>query len=186
MIENVTLKFMLDGKEVELPINVSEEQLRNLVKMPEKKVLSGYERVKEGDKFWYISTYGNVTYSEDDRFSSSDALYNIGNYFSREEVAHGVSMRLNLWMRIYAYAARKGYLVKDGEWEKPEQKYVLSYDYLTGSIEAVGIDEEISNWKDFGTIYFNSREAARDVLTQFGDELHELFGHAYYEAGNLA
>ena len=185
MIENVTLKFMLDGKEVELPINVSEDELRKIVKVPANKVLSGYERVNEGDKFWYINPYGEIVNSEDDYFADTDVLYNVGNYFSRAEVAHGAATRLNLWMRIYAYAARMGYLVTDKEWVELESKYVLSYDYFTDTIEAVSTDAEISHWKDFGTIYFNSREAAKEVFEEFGKELYELFSSAYYEAGNL-
>ena len=185
MIKNVKLSFELDGKQVNLPINVSEEDIRAML-VEEQKPLNptGYERVEFGESYWTYNENFVPYQTKDNQNGANDNHWRCGKYFYAEEVARGVAFYTELWSRIRAYAARHRYIVTASDWEDDEkEKFVITYHMITGEFEVWAADS--SQLKEFGTVYFNSREAAWETLELFKDELHELYESTYCEALNV-
>ena len=184
MIKNVKLSFELDGKQVSLPINVSEDDIRAML-VEEQKPLNptGYERVKPGDFYWtYDDNFSPYQFKEEENGANGNH-WRCGKYFYSEEVAYGAAFHTELWSRIRAYAARNRYLVTQSQWEEETNKYVIAYHMITGEFEVWPADSYVQ--KEFGTVYFNSRAAAQETLDLFIDELTELYENTCCEALNV-
>ena len=185
MIKNVKLSFELDGKQVSLPINVSEDDIRAML-VEEHKPLNptGYERVKPGEFYWtYDENFSPYQFKEE-KSPANGSHWRCGKYFYAEEVAHGVAFYTELWSRIRAYAARNRYTVTASDWEDDEkEKFVITYHMIIGEFEVCAADS--TQLKEFGTVYFNSRAAAQETLDLFIDELTELYENTMSEALNV-
>ena len=185
MIKNVKLSFELDGKQVSLPINVSEDDIRAML-VEEQKPLepTGYERVEPGKFYWtYDENFAPYQFKEEESPANGNH-WRDGKYFYSEEVAYGVAFHTELWSRIRAYAARNRYIVTASDWEDDEkEKFVIAYHMIIGEFEVCNAGH--TQMKQFGTVYFNSHEAALETLDVFKDELHELYENTCCEALNV-
>ena len=185
MIKNVKLSFELDGKQVNLPINVGEEDIRAMLAEEQKPLNpTGYERVKPGEFYWtYDENFSPYQFKEENS-PANGSHWRYGKYFYSEEVAYGVAFHTELWSRIRAYAARNRYIVTASDWEDSEkEKFVIVHDMIGGEFEVMAAD--YTQLKEFGTVYFNSRAAAQETLDLFIDELTELYENTYCEALNV-
>ena len=155
-------KLIIDGKEIEALIN--EEDLKKITTTDK---TTGYERVRYGSTY-YTDSCGVVKTFEEctDYYEFNEEVYKSGNYYSDSDVAANNIRADNLMrqLRRFAVENRKETI----NWTNENQnKYYLRYDYLNKEIY-VGF---ISSWRDFGQIYFDTKETAQQAIEIFKDEL---------------
>ena len=153
-------KLIIDGKEIDVQIN--EEDLKKLTTTDK---ITGYERVRYGSTY-YTDSYSEVDAFEEEDYKFDEKAYKSGNYYSDSDVAANNIRADNLMrqLRRFAVENRKETI----NWTNENQnKYYLRYDYLNKEIY-VGF---ISSWRDFGQIYFDTKETAQQAIEIFKDEL---------------
>ena len=155
-------KLIIEGKEIE--IEILEEECKKLQLLEEKK--TGYERVTEGDKFYYESGRGIVEPSFDRYDNIDDDYYRTASYCSSKTVAENNARadKLMRQLRRFAVEHRKhGVNLNDTN----TGKYYVWYNY--GSAE-LGVSLVFYS-KILGAIYFDSEETANAAIDEFHDEL---------------
>ena len=153
-------KLIIDGKEIDVQIN--EEDLKKLTTTDK---ITGYERVRYGSTY-YIDSYSEVDAFEEEDYKFDEKAYKSGNYYSDSDVANNNVRADNLMRQLRRFAAenRKEYI----DWEnKNQNKYYLRYDYLNKKIY-VGL---IQSFRDFGQIYFDTKDIAELAMEKFKNEL---------------
>lgn len=150
--------LMLNGKRVDL----TEEQIETL----------GFE-VKEdyferGDKYFYITTQGNVMNDFDVDNFTNDCHYNVANYCKNEEMMKQRALREVLDRRLWRFSMQN-----DGDkidWENyGKNKYIIMFDFTKKDFFV----NTYSSIKNF-SIYFYSKETAQraidEILKPFMEE----------------
>lgn len=155
-------KLIIEGKEFE--VEISKEEYKKIQTTEEKK--TGYERVSEGSGFFYISSVGVTTYGLDQHEDIDDSYYETGNYYSSVSIAENNARADRLMRRLRRFAVKHR---KCGiDWHDiNNNKY-----YIYGNFETNSIDIGINTFlRDFGVIYFDSKETAQAAIDEFHDEL---------------
>lgn len=152
------IKIIVDGKEIQA--QVSEEQLKQLC---EKK--TGYERVKKGGVFYYVSGYGYAETNDACDRAIDSRMYNIANYYSDETVAKNNARadKLMCQLRRFAVENRGG----KPDWSGYGSNWFIAYSHYNKEFDVV----VNCNLQFFGGIYFDSDETAQKAINQFKDEL---------------
>ena len=156
-------KLIVEGKE--FPIEIQDPELQKLL-APQKK--TGYERVHIDGHFF--SEYGGQAVRIKSCNDSHKSLYTSANYYSDETVAanNARADELMRQLRRFAVEHRKSEL----NWSDIAQdKYYICYDRLDNKID-IGY---VIFGRDFGSIYFDTEEAAEAALSTFKDELTWYF-----------
>ena len=159
-------KLIVDGKEIEVQIN--EEDLKKITTTDK---ITGYERASSGSRYYTDSSGKVITFVESTAESTKgikfdEKVYRSGNYYSDSDVANNNVRADNLMRQLRRFAAenRKEYI----DWEnKNQNKYYLRYDYLNKKIY-VGL---IQSFRDFGQIYFDTKDIAELAMEKFKNEL---------------
>lgn len=158
-------KLIINEKEIN--VEISDQLYEELAHIPIANKTTGYERVRYGSTYYTDSCGVVKTFVEcTDNSEFDEEVYKSGNYYSDPDVAANNIRADNLMrqLRRFAVENRKG----DIDWTNENQnKYYLRYDYLNKKIY-VGF---ISSWRDFGQIYFDTKEMARLAIKMFEDEL---------------
>lgn len=156
-------KLIVDGKEIE--VLISEETLKKLTN----KRITGYERASSGSRY-YSDSCGKVeAFAESKEWNEGlkfdEEVYKSGNYYSDPDVAVNNIRADNLMrqLRRFAIENRKS----DIDWNGKQYKYYLYYDYLHKIID-IGAT---TCWRNFGQIYFDTKEMAELAIKIFKDEL---------------
>ena len=155
-------KLIIEGKEIE--VEISEEEYKKLQSSEEKK--TGYERVTEGDKFYYESGRGIVEPSFDRYDNIDDDYYRTASYCSSKTVAENNARADKLMRQLRRFSVEHrecGINFNDINIEK----YYMYYDY---SDDELGVSFVLRT-RNFGAIYFDSEETARAAIDEFHDEL---------------
>ena len=152
-------KLIIDGKEIE--VLISEETLEQLTN----KRTTGYERVRSGSTY-YTDSCGVVKTFEECTEYSDEEVYESGNYYSDPDVAANNIRADNLMRKLRRFAVENR---KDNiNWEnRGQDKYYLGYDYSNKKIY-IG---SIQSFRDFGQIYFDTKETTQLAIEIFKDEL---------------
>ena len=153
-------KLVVEGKEFDIEIN--NPKLQELL-TPQKK--TGYERVGDGYTYSFVNSWDKVDTFED-KGSDDDLRYESANYYSDRTIAENNARadRLMRQLRRFAVEHRKNAI----NWTNADDvKYEITYDYEDQSLEV------LINYacKEFGTIYFDTIEAANQAIEAFRDEL---------------
>lgn len=158
------MKAKLIVNNQELEVEISEEEYKKLQTTEEKK--TGYERVDEGDTYYYGSYRGGVEYDRDERCPWDDEPYNIANYYSSKEVAENNARADKLIRQLRRFAVE--YREKEIDWnDKKQRKYVVAYVRDDNKLYYT----DIHTMRYFGDIYFDSPETAQLAIDTFHDEL---------------
>ena len=155
-------KLLIEGKEIE--IEISEEEYKRLQPPEEKK--TGYERVPEGDYFYYESCRGNAESSIDEYCYIDDEYYASAYYYSSDVVAENNARADKLMRQLRRFAVEhreRGVNFNDANTEK----YYIYYDYISNKLEATFTFFA----RVFGVIFFDSKETAQAAIDEFHDEL---------------
>ena len=148
--------LIIEGKEIE--IEISEEQYKKL--QPSK---TGYERVPEGDYFYYESGIGHAESSIDEYCYIDDKYYELANYYSDKTVAENNARADKLLRQLRRFAVQhreRGVNLNDTN----TAKFYIYYDNELESGSVFGA-------KFFGAICFDSKETTQAAIDKFHDEL---------------
>lgn len=155
-------KLIIEDKEIE--IEISEEEYKKLQPSEEKK--TGYERVPEGDYFYYESCRGNAESSIDEYSYIDDEFYASAYYYSSDVVAENNARADKLMRQLRRFAVEHR---KDGV--NPNdinaKKYCIYYDYRNNTLGTAFTLYA----KTFGVTPFDSEETTRAAINAFHDEL---------------
>ena len=155
-------KLIINNQELE--VEISEEEYKKLQPAEEKN--TGYERVKENDRYYYANYRGEVEDNRDERCTWDDDPYNVANYYSSEEVAENNARADNLMRQLRRFAVE--HREKEMDWNNLQQtKYTITYDYLTDQI----MTSSDGACRCFGDITFTSQVATKAAIEEFHDEL---------------
>ena len=161
-------KLIVEGKE--FPIEIQDPELQKLL-APQKK--TGYERVENGEEFWCVDFTGEIRIVHEGCNGPSfteNSIYKCANYYSDKTVAENNARadKLMRQLRRFAVEHRKSEL----NWSITAQnKYYICYDRRDNKFD---IDYVIFS-RDFGSIYFDTEDAAEAALSTFKDELTWYF-----------
>ena len=158
-------KLVVDGKE--FPIEIQDPELQKLVTS---KKQTGYERVELDEKFYSVRADNSIFAPFDGHFLEHNAYYDTANYYSSQTVAENNARADELMrqLRRFAVEHRKSGLNWSGT---AQRKYYIYYNRRDNKID---ISYVIFS-RDFGSIYFDTEEAAEAALSTFKDELTWYF-----------
>ena len=155
-------KLIIEGKEIE--VEISEEECKKLQPPEEKK--TGYERVPESDVYFYTYPSGCVETTCETCYDIDDECYESANYYSDKTVAENNTRADKLMRQLRRFSVEhreRGISFDDINIEK----YYICYDYASDELEVSSVVFS----KNFGAIYFDSKETARAAIDEFHDEL---------------
>ena len=155
-------KLIIEGKEIE--VEISEEECKK-IQPPEEKE-TGYERVSESDIYFYTYPSGCVETTCETCYDIDDECYESANYYSDKTVAENNIRADNLMRQLRRFA------VEHRECEVNfnninTEKYYMYYDYDDNEL---GVSF-VFRTRNFGAIYFDSKETANAAIAEFRDEL---------------
>ena len=155
-------KLVVEGKEFD--IEILDPKLQELI-APKKK--TGYERVDDDKHFYHSANSGHwISEDEDVRGAYSNDFYNAANYYSSRELAINNTRADTLMRKLRRFAVE--HREYEMNWKNVQAiKYYIYYDYSTSRL----LIEYNYKSREFGSIYFRSRENAELAIQTFKDEL---------------
>ena len=160
------IQLMIKGQPVYIPIDLSEEQIRQLVSMANlDDTLTGWEEPRVGNKGYYEDEFNNVAEFDIDEntIGFAQKLYENDNFFSTRETAENTVRADNVLRRLRHYAIShrtKDVAMADGG-------YTITYNYDAECLE-IGAT---GNWLALGDMVFDTEEAARKAMNKYASEL---------------
>ena len=158
-------KLIVEGKE--FPIEIQDPELQKLIASKKK---TGYERVELDERFYSVRADNSIFAPIYCRLLEHDACYDAANYYSSQTVAENNARADELMrqLRRFAVEHRKSGL----NWsDTAQRKYYIYYNRRDNKID-IGY---VIFGRDFGSIYFDTEEAAEAALSAFKDELTWYF-----------
>lgn len=127
---------------------------------------TGYERVKQGEKFYYVDIDGNTIEDFESGLNVDKAVYNTANYYSSSLVAENNARADELMRKLRRFAVEHNECELD--WESEDQeKFYIEYDYKD---KCFSIDSCVY-FKKFGQIYFSSQKIAEQAIEEYEGDL---------------
>ena len=152
-------KLIIEDKEIE--IEISEEEYKKL--HPSE---TGYERVPEGDYFYYESGIGHAESGIDEYCYIDDKYYASACYYSSDFVAENNARADKLMRQLRRFAVQHREPGTNFN-NATTAKFYIICDYENDELRAT----YTSYAKVFGAIYFDSKETADAAIDEFRDEL---------------
>ena len=152
-------------KQLEKDFNTQVADIKKQIEECDNKV---FKPNKFGEKYYTISTKGKIgSYS----FCNDDfdkEIIDFGNYFKTQEEAERKRFEIRLHRQLELFALENN----DTEitWDINSEKYLINYSKDMGIV----IDK-VYTLKDFGQVYFTSKEIAGKALETFKDDLVRYF-----------
>jgi hypothetical protein len=160
------LQLMINGKPVMIPIQLSEEQIRQLtaaVNLDE--ILTGWEEPKIGQKGYYEDEFNNVAEFDidEDTIDFAQKLYENDNFFSTREAAENTVRADNVLRRLRHYAISH----RASDVTMADGGYTITYNYELECLE-IGAT---GNWLALGDMVFDTEEIARKAMNKYAADL---------------
>ena len=155
----------VNGNSIDIELNT--EQYGKL--FPEEKKKTGYDKVKEYEQYWYVTSGGaalSCCSTVNPNFDSN--LYNSGNYYSSKIVAENMARAQKLWKQIHRRAVE---LCKPIRPNTPMFVYTISFNNNTQSL----FPNMWNNTRNLGEILFDTEEHCEQTINEFHDELMWYF-----------
>ena len=154
--------LIIEGKEIE--VEISEKEYKKLRPSEEKK--TGYERVLPDNEFYYETSRGCIESGIDAYDYIDNEYYESANYYSSPTVAENNIRADNLMRQLRRFA------VEHRECEVNfnninTEKYYMYYDYDDNEL---GVSF-VFRTRNFGAIYFDSKETVNAAIDKFHNEL---------------
>lgn len=150
------IKLTIDGKEVQL----TDEQLRSLGIKPEKKRKNPFERVDNGNEYYYIKTNGKVSDYNEVGDSADRELYEAINCFNDEAFAKQVALHQLLYRKLLKFSYDNG-CEDTAEWNKTNYHYYISY-----SIDERRFYTNVTGSFKHEDVWFCSRDSAKRAIKE--------------------
>lgn len=153
-------------KDLESDIQASQNTIEEL----KKAIVDMEEKAwkPKGEEIYYCTEGVRVvSYHNNNQFDKD--MISIGNYFKTEKQAERVLFEQNLRMRLRKFAEDNNDKIDWNDDYHP--KYYLFFNMTKKTINV----DRLYYQRDFGEIYFSSKEIAEKAIEQFKDELIKYF-----------
>ena len=160
------LQLMINGKPVLIPINLSEEQLRQITAaVSVDEVLTGWEEPELGHTGYFEDEYNEVKEFEvnEETIEFAQALYKNDNYFSTRETAENTVRADNVCRKLRHFAISH----RDPNKSMADGGYTITYNYDLKCLE-IGAT---GNWLAIGDVVFDTEEIARKAMNKYATDL---------------
>ena len=160
------LQLMINGKPVLIPIQLSEEQIRQLTAAINlEEILTGWEEPKVGQKGFYEDEFNEVKEFDvtEDTLDFAHKLYENDNFYSTRETAENTVRADNVLRRIRHYAISH----RATETNMAEGGFTITYNYEQGCLE-IGATGQ---WLALGDTVFDTEEIARKAMNKYASDL---------------
>lgn len=160
------IQLMVNGKPVYIPIQLSEEQLRQLVAAANiDETLTGWDEPKIGNKGYYEDEFNNVAEFDIDECTIDFAqkLYENDNFYSTRETAENTVRADNILRRLRHYAISH----RASDVSMADGGYTITYNYELECLE-IGAT---GNWLALGDMVFDTEEIARKAMNKYAADL---------------
>lgn len=160
------IQLMLNGKPVYIPIQLSEEQLRQLVAAVNiDETLTGWDEPKIGNKGYYEDEFNNVAEFDIDEttIGFAEKLYENDNFYSTRETAENTVRADNILRRLRHYAISH----RASDVSMADGGYTITYNYELECLE-IGAT---GNWLALGDMVFDTEEIARKAMNKYATDL---------------
>ena len=160
------LQLIINGKPVFIPINLSEEQLRELtaaVNLDD--MITGWDEPEVGQMGYYENEFNDVSSFQvtEDSLDFANALYENDNFFSTEETARNTVRADNVLRRLRHFAISH----RASDTTMADGGYTITYNYQAECLE-IGAT---GNWLALGDVVFDTEEIARKAMNKYAGEL---------------
>ena len=152
-------------KQLEKDFNTQVTDIKKQIEECDKKVFKPNEL---GEKYYTISTKGKIgscSFCNDD---FDKEIIDFGTYFKTQEEAERKRFEIKLHRQLELFALENNETEID--WNDMSKKYMIFYSKNIG----MSIDK-VYSLKDFGQVYFTSKEIAEKAVEAFKDDLIRYF-----------
>lgn len=168
------LQLIINGKPVLIPVQLSEEQLRQITAAVNlDQVLTGWEEPQIGQKGFYEDEFNQVRSFEvtPENIDFAKSLYENENYFTSKEIAETIVRSDNVLRRLRHYAMTHRQTDLD---MKEGGGYTITYNFQDNCLEC-GMT---GNWLALGDIIFDTEEIAQKAMAKYSTDLIWYFTEA--------
>ena len=165
-----TIQLMVNGKPISIPIELTEEQIQDLVAAANfDETLTGWEEPRIGETGYYEDEYNEVVGFEidADNIEFARTLYENDNFFSTEETAKNTVRADNVCRRLRHYAISR----RSPDKTMADGGYTITFNYETNCLE-VGAT---GYWLAIGDVVFDTEEIAHAAINKYATELMWYF-----------
>lgn len=167
------LQLMINGKPVLIPIELSEEQLRQLtaaVNLDEP--LTGWEEPQLGQSGYFENEMNEVAEFEvnEETMEFAQKLYANDNFFSTIGTANNIVRADNVLRKLRHFAISH----RATDHSMADGGYTITYNYQTECLE-IGAT---GSWLAIGDVVFDTEEMARKAMNKYATELIWYFTEA--------
>lgn len=160
------LQLIINGRPVLIPIQLSEEQLRqltNAINIDE--MMTGWEEPQIGQTGYFENEFNEVSEFEVDEetLGFAQKLYENDNYFSTKETAENTVRADNVLRRLRHFAVSH----RATDQSMADGGYTITYNYELGCLE-IGAT---GNWLALGDTVFDTEEIARKAINKYATDL---------------
>ena len=132
--------------------------------------LTGWERVKKDEINYYIDIDGLIEGDLEIFDNVDNKCFNIANYFSTKEKAEEISFKQTLFRRLQRFSDENG--GNEIDLKRDCHKFCIEYCPYGKLLVS---NRFSSTTRDFGQVYFTSREVAQQAIQLFHDDLIKYF-----------
>ena len=134
------------------------------------KPLTGWERVGENESYYSINGNSYVEEMTEDMCMEDKYYYEDANYFSTEDKAEGINFKQTLFRKLQRFSDENG----GNEIDLNCDCHKFCIEYCSYGKLLVS-NRFSSTTRDFGQVYFTSREVAQQAIELFHDDLIKYF-----------
>ena len=160
------LQLIINGRPVLIPIQLSEEQLRQLTSAINiDDMLTGWEEPQIGQTGYFENEFNEVSEFEvtEETLEFAQKLYENDNYFSTHEAAENTVRADNVLRRLRHFAVSH----RATDQSMADGGYTITYNYELGCLE-IGAT---GNWLALGDTVFDTEEIARKAMNKYAADL---------------
>ena len=152
-------------KQLEEDFNTQVADIKKQIDECDKKV---FEPIKLGEGYWYLNELGFPVEDKNEKYLVDNTRFDFCNYFKTKEEAERKSFEIRLHRQLELFALENN----DTEinWNDSSEKYIISY-CIGGGI----FIDKVYRLKDFGQVYFTSKEIAEKAIETFKGDLIRYF-----------
>ena len=160
------LQLIINGRPVLIPIQLSEEQLRQLTSAINiDEVMTGWEEPQIGQIGYFENEFNEVSEFEvnEETLEFAQKLYENDNYFSTKETAENTVRADNVLRRLRHFAVSH----RATDQSMADGGYTITYNYELCCLE-IGAT---GNWLALGDTVFDTEEIARKAINKYATDL---------------
>lgn len=139
------------------------------------KQLTGWERVDGGGAYIVPAAAGSLMECRECWCKLDEKIYERANYFSTKEKAEEIDFKQTLFRKLQRFSDENG--GNEIDFGDGDLKYCISYSYFRDNF----VTNPVIHAREFGQIYFVSREVAEKAIELFRDDLIKYFGDEWSE-----